>query len=77
MVERNPPDLVVSDIRMPRMDGAQLANRLALRRHRIPVILASAHYDGADIPGATFVAKPFDIDHLLGLIRRLLDGGRP
>ena len=55
----------------------QPAHRLALRRHRIPVILASAHYDGAVIPGATFVANPFDVDHLLGLTRRLLGGGRP
>lgn len=72
-IEQEPPDVIVSDIKMPRLDGVQLATLVAARRTPIPFILTSAHYDGADIPGTIFVAKPFDLDGIVELIRRLVD----
>ena len=77
MIEREPPVLVVSNVSMPRMDGMALARRIAERRERIPVILISAHREGVDLPGVVFVAKPFDLDHVVAVVRRLLDGGEP
>jgi two-component system response regulator MprA len=71
-IEQEPPDVIVSDIKMPRLDGVQLATLVAARRTPIPFILTSAHYDGADIPGTIFVAKPFDFDGFVDLIRRLV-----
>jgi response regulator NasT len=48
MVRRNPPglrlDLVVTDIRMPDMDGIELSKELN-RDRQVPVVLLSAYYD--------------------------------
>ena len=73
-IEQVPPDVIVSDIKMPRLDGVQLATLVVARRAPIPFILTSAHFDGADISGTIFVAKPFDLDGIVDLIRRLVAG---
>jgi DNA-binding NtrC family response regulator len=75
MIEHDPPDLLISNVKMPRVDGVQLMRHATKRIPPIPVILISAHFDGADVPGAVFVAKPFDLDHIVALVDRLLNGG--
>ena len=72
-IERDPPGLLISNVRMPRVDGVQLTRHAVARLPPIPVILMSAHFDGADVPGAVFVAKPFDLDHVVGLVWTLTD----
>ena len=72
-VQRDPPDLVLSDIRMPKLDGIDLASRLISGGYRTPIILMSAsHTDRAGV-SAAFIRKPFAFDHLLAVIARALD----
>jgi CheY-like chemotaxis protein len=71
-VEAAPPDLIISDISMPRMDGVQIARRILGRRPPIPVILMSAKRLPEQLPGVVFLPKPFDVDHLLELAERAL-----
>jgi DNA-binding response OmpR family regulator len=61
-------DLVVADVRLPGLDGAELARRLVARG--VPVVLMSAAYAAVEVPGAAFVPKPFDLDRLLREVRR-------
>lgn len=70
---------IVSDIRMPRMDGIELFKRVAAIDHEIPVILMTGH---GDVPMAVaalkggafdFVAKPFATDHLVASARKALE----
>ncbi|MDO7835619.1 sigma-54 dependent transcriptional regulator [Sphingobium sp. HBC34] len=70
---------IISDIRMPRMDGMALFNRVAAIDHEIPVILMTGH---GDVPMAVaalrtgafdFIAKPFATDHLIASARRALE----
>jgi CheY-like chemotaxis protein len=61
-------DLVLSDVRMPRLDGPSLAHRLRRRGHAVPVVLMSAVDVEVDLPGVRFLPKPFDRDHLLDAI---------
>jgi DNA-binding response OmpR family regulator len=70
--ERHRPDLVLSDVMMPGLDGVSLVRRLHERGLRPSVILMSAVYDDVDLPRVCFVPKPFDVDDLLGTIERLL-----
>lgn len=64
--------LVITDIRMPRMDGRELAERITVRPTPLPMIFISG-YDqrGVNLPGSLF-PKPFSVDVLLREIRRLL-----
>ena len=71
-VDRSPPDLVLTDVKMPRLDGVALARRLRERGCRVPVVLMSAVYADAKLSGAPFVPKPFDLDHLVAVVGRAL-----
>ena len=66
------PDLVIADIIMPRLDGWGLLARLRDEHPEIPVVLLSATFRGHPPDGVAFVAKPFDIDHLLAVVDRML-----
>lgn len=77
VIERERPDCIISDVMMPELDGYGLLE--AIRGHdawsSIPVILITA-YDrpfprGAkrDVIPDAVLSKPFDVDHLLGVIR--------
>jgi CheY-like chemotaxis protein len=65
-------DLIVSDVVMPRLDGASLVRKLRGRGHLTPVVLMSAVYADVDLPGVRFVPKPFEIDRLLGTVASAL-----
>jgi two-component system response regulator MprA len=65
-------DLVLSDVRMPRLDGPSLARRLRGRGHAVPVGLMSAVDVEVDLAGVRFLPKPFDRDHLLHVIGSVL-----
>ncbi|QDX27556.1 sigma-54-dependent Fis family transcriptional regulator [Sphingomonas suaedae] len=69
---------IVSDIRMPGMDGLQLFARLRAIDPELPVILITGH---ADVPMAVgalrdgafdFLSKPFAADHLVAAVTRAL-----
>jgi two-component system, OmpR family, response regulator MprA len=69
-------DLVLSDVRMPRLDGPSLARRLCGRGHAVPVVLMSAVDVEVDLPGVRFLPNPFDRDHLLHVIDSALGANR-
>ena len=68
-IERDPPDVVVSDVMMPHLDGIELVRELRRHGHAVPVVLMSAVYDDVDLPGVRFVPKPFGVDYLLAAIK--------
>ncbi len=72
-LDREPVDLVLADVMMPRLDGLGLAARLR-ERGTPPVVLVSAAATPRDttIP---FLAKPFELGDLLGVVEDQLRGG--
>ena len=76
LVEGNRIDLVLSDVRMPRLDGATLARRIRQRGYDLPVILMSAVYADVDVPGVQFVPKPFEVTRLFSAIAGALEAGK-
>jgi two-component system C4-dicarboxylate transport response regulator DctD len=74
--------VLVSDIRMPRMDGLQLFARIRNIDPEIPVVLITGHADvpmaiGALKDGAfDFLTKPFAADHLIAAVRKALETRR-
>ncbi|MDX1530752.1 MAG: SpoIIE family protein phosphatase, partial [Rhodothermales bacterium] len=80
-VEEAAPDLIVSDIMMPKMDGFALLDALRKNEHTraIPFIFLTAKADdpsrlkGLGEGVDDYITKPFDIDFLLTRIERLLE----
>lgn len=78
-VEPDFPGVVVTDLRMPHMDGRQLLDRLQADDPALPVILITGHGDVADAVAAMragaydFVAKPFPFERLMDSLRRALE----
>jgi two-component system nitrogen regulation response regulator GlnG len=74
-----PPQVLVSDIRMPGQSGLELLQELKTRFPALPVIIMTAYSDlesaVAAFQGGAFeyLPKPFDVDQALELIRRALD----
>jgi two-component system nitrogen regulation response regulator GlnG len=70
------PEVLITDIRMPKMSGLELMERLGDREPRIPVIVITAHSDldsaVAAYKGGAFeyLPKPFDIDDAVELVSR-------
>ncbi|MCG9632536.1 nitrogen regulation protein NR(I) [Vibrio sp. Isolate30] len=77
-LERETPDVLVSDIRMPGIDGIELLNQVQQRSPDLPVIIMTAHSDldaavNAYQKGAfEYLPKPFDIDETLTLVERAI-----
>jgi CheY-like chemotaxis protein len=67
-------DMLLTDLRMPYMGGAELAHHLRGRRRTLKLLCISGypgHLD-ADL-AADFLAKPFSRDELLKKVREVLD----
>jgi two-component system nitrogen regulation response regulator GlnG len=70
------PDVLITDIRMPDMDGLELMERLGRSHPDIPAIVITAHSDldsavAAYQSGAfEYLPKPFDIDDAVELVSR-------
>lgn len=81
MVTRHAPDLVVTDLAMPNLDGIELCKRLrsAPATQKLPVIFLSAsetlrtQLDAFDAGANDFVQKPLDEDVFLPKVERLID----
>ncbi len=75
-LETDKPDAVVSDIRMPGMDGLELLDRIRQRYPNLPVLIMTAHSDldsavSAFHGGAfEYLPKPFDVDEAVEQVRR-------
>lgn len=83
-VKRQPPDLILLDIMMPRMSGFQCCAKLkgeASTKH-IPVIMVTALNEESDRERAEdcgadgFISKPLNKAEVLDLVRRFLPKGR-
>jgi two-component system, LuxR family, response regulator FixJ len=74
---------VVSDIRMPGIDGMELLRRLKAGNSRFPVIIMTGHGDvplaveAMKLGAVDFLEKPFDDDLLIGMIDSGLKRAEP
>lgn len=75
------PDLMISDLRMPGIDGFALLEALRDRCPELPVVLITGH---GDVPHAVramrlgaedFLEKPYDATHFLAVVERALRAG--
>lgn len=71
-------DLVILDMGLPAMDGAQILRRLRARHNAVPVLILTAQdsvanrVQGLDLGADDYLSKPFDLPELEARIRALL-----
>ncbi len=78
-LSNGPPQVLVSDIRMPGPSGLKLLQTVKGRHPSVPVIVMTAYSDLESAVAAfqggayEYLPKPFDVDQAVDLIRRALD----
>ncbi|WP_438951129.1 nitrogen regulation protein NR(I) [Porticoccus sp.] len=78
-LDKHHPDTIISDIRMPGIDGLQLLQRIHTSNPALPVIITTAHSDldsaVAAYQGGAFeyLPKPFDLDELVAVTHRAIN----
>lgn len=82
MVESQPPDLVILDVRLPGMSGLETFKAIHTLEHRLPCIIMTAFsttetaIEATKLGAFDYILKPFDIPDMLKTIRQALDAGR-
>ena len=80
-IDQHAVDVILSDVKMPGMDGLDLLQALGERRPDLPVVLLTAHgtvplaVEAMKRGAADFLLKPFDRDELLFVMRKALAAG--
>ena len=73
------PDIVITDINMPRMSGLEMAKELKSINPNIPIIILSAFsereklFSAIDVGVAKYFLKPYDPDEILDYISSIAD----
>ena len=81
LVLRSPPDLIISDINMPHMNGFEFVEALKADNTlpRIPVIFLTSYDEGDDrgkaLGAVGYLTKPVRADKLLQLVAKHVPGG--
>ena len=81
MVLRSPPDLIISDVNMPHMDGFEFIEALKADKTlpSIPVIFLTSmeegDHRGKALGAVGYVTKPVRADRLLSLVAKHVPGG--
>jgi len=76
MVQKEVPDLIILDIRMPRMDGLEAIGKIIELNKNIPIIINSAYStykdDFMSWAADAYIIKSYDLDTLKNTIREIL-----
>lgn len=80
MIKQKTPDLIITDIMMPKIDGITLTKQLKSNRHtvHIPLVILSAKnttdekIEGIESGADAYIPKPFNTQYLRSIIKQLL-----
>lgn len=78
-LESDTPNVIISDIRMPGLDGLALLKELGDKHPEVPVIIMTAHsdlqsaVDSYEGGAFEYLPKPFDLEEVVTVTRRALD----
>lgn len=80
-IAEHEPDLLLMDVRLPGMSGLETLDRVREKHAGLPIVIMTA-FGELDIavhvmrhPGVDYLAKPFDLDQVAGVVKRMLQEG--
>jgi len=82
-MKNNGFDLLLIDVKMPKKDGMYLMREVKVQWPDIPIIVMSGYYTTETIQeamrmgAATFIAKPFEPDELVKMVRQVVEKEEP
>src|SRR4051794_27990206 len=82
LAEREAPDLVFLDVKMPGMDGLEVLQRLQTSRETLPVVVISGHASKEEVASSIkrgaldFIEKPLGSDRVLVTVKNALEHER-
>jgi len=82
VVERNPPDAAVLDLRMPNVDGLTALRTIREKDHEFPVIVITAHgavdsaIEATRLGASAYLSKPFDLREVSLQLSKVLETSR-
>ncbi|MCU4165881.1 substrate-binding domain-containing protein [Carboxylicivirga caseinilyticus] len=84
LIEEEGPDIIISDVMMPKMDGLELTKKIKgdLRYCHIPIILLTAKsslehlLEGLEEGADSYIPKPFNKQHLILRVKKLIEAQR-
>ncbi|MBL0717304.1 MAG: sigma-54-dependent Fis family transcriptional regulator, partial [Desulfosarcina sp.] len=82
MVDKNPPDLVILDMKLPGMNGLETFKAIHDIESRLPVIIMTAYgttetaIEAIKMGAFDYLLKPFEIPDMLTIITQALEAGR-
>jgi CheY-like chemotaxis protein len=80
LVQEHKLDLVITDIRMPQMDGFALLEKLRAQFAHLPVLAVSGYLDSGEVEGRGFdgfIDKPVSLPELQGKVEEILAAHQP
>ena len=82
MIKQDAFDLIITDLRMPQMDGMAFLREVKALRPSVPVIMITAYasditaVESVEFGAFDYIAKPFKVEALLNAIERGLSAGK-
>jgi len=82
LVKKQPPDLVIVDVRLPGMSGLKTFEAIHAIEPKLPVIIMTAYgttetaIEATKMGAFDYILKPFEIPTMLAVIKQALEAGR-
>ncbi|MBN1998729.1 response regulator, partial [candidate division KSB1 bacterium] len=77
-LEKDEPDLIFLDLRLPGMDGLSFLEKLQKQKYNIPVVVITGHANvdtsvqAMKLGAADYICKPFNIDELIIIVDKIV-----
>ncbi|MEL6349625.1 MAG: sigma-54 dependent transcriptional regulator [Myxococcota bacterium] len=81
-IDQEAPDLIISDLKMPRMDGMEMLRRLRASDNEVPVIVLTAHsavesaIEATRLGAGAYLSKPFDLREVSLTVKKAFEQQR-
>ncbi len=80
-VEKERPDLILLDIKMPKIDGIEVLSKIKSTNKNIAVIMITGYgnlesaMESMKLGAYDYITKPFDLEFIKNLVKRALESG--